>query len=225
VADAAPPRLTEHEAAAFRRDGLVLPRRTLEPALAARLFAAAEVAVRDAGPALAACCEIVGSGGADASEHPLVSCARAIRLDGLIEPLVGLGSLLWGCALWFAAQPDAAVVAWHQDDAPIGTVTVRIALDRVDRDNGCTRLLPRSHERLVREIRNARDRRHLALQPDGIDPAIVVEAVRERGGLTLYDGQTFRCEPANRSGRHRAAVVFRYAPAGSPSAAVRADPR
>ena len=33
------------------------------------------------------------------------------------------------------------------------------------------------------------------------------------GALTVYDVATLTCEPANRSGRRRAAVVFHYVPA------------
>jgi hypothetical protein len=229
VGPASPAPLGARAIAVFRRDGLLLVRGALAPAVAADLDAAVGLMLRDAGPEATAWYEIADMGAA-ADAHLLAACARTARLEALVEPLVGPGGAMWSGALVFASERGAAAATWRQDGAAwpphrIETVSVRVALDRVDRDNGCPRLLPRSHERLVREIRNARDPRRLALPLDRIDPTIVVEAVRDRGEITLYDGRTFRCEPPNRSGRRRAAVVFRYAPAESRGEATRADPR
>lgn len=203
VAEPAPSGLAAHEIAAFRRDGLVLPRCSIAASLVARLAA------------------LVSGGGRDAPRTPddaIIAWARDARLAELVAPLLGSTVRLWRCTALSSAASTAT--PWRPDstawpDGPSAVVSVRVALDAADRDNGCVRLLPRSHERLVREIRNARHRRDLALPPDHVDRAIVVDAVRRSGELTLYDAQTLYCEPENRSARPRAAVTFHYVPAES----------
>jgi hypothetical protein len=201
-------RLSEQEQAAFRRDGMALPGRAIESSSLARLAAAAEAAAR------AGRCRDPHCGG-DGVAAALRAGARDPDLLGLIEPLIGPDIVLWRSELVHLSVPAADAVPWHLDGAdwplrPLETVSARIALDRVDRANGCMRLLPRPHERLVREIRAARDRGALRLAPDGIDPAIAVDAVRDPGGVTLYDVGTFYCEPATSSPRRRGAVVYRF---------------
>ncbi len=199
---------------AFLRDGFVLPRGALEPAVVARLVAAAEAVASNLGDAGGARVDVAWTPTADPARDPVVAAAEAARLVALIAPLIGREGVLSSYSLLFAAQA-ADAVPWRADTVAVpscgpGTVSVRVALTRADRDNGCMRLLPRSHERLVRAIRNARDRGDLALPPDGIDRAIVVDAVRNPGEMTLYAAETLHCEPANPTGRPRAAIVFRY---------------
>jgi hypothetical protein len=205
--------LAEREVAAFRREGFVLPRQPMAPGLVARL--AALVAGRAAADADGT--EADGIGAPPVPGDPIATWAGEACLADLVAPLLGSPPWLWRysvVARGAASTPwRPAGAAWS--DCPAGAVFVRVALDAVDRGNGCLRLLPRPHERLVREIRNARQRRALALPPDRIDPAITVEAVRQSGELTLYDVETFQCEPENPSDRARAAVVFHYAAAGA----------
>jgi hypothetical protein len=200
--------LSEHERAAFRRDGMVLPGRAIAPIGLARLAAAAEAAARAGGGSDRHC------GGGDVAAA-LRAGARDPDLLDLIEPLIGPDIVLWRSELLHLADHAADGVPWHLDGAdwplrPLETLSVRIALDRADRANGCMRLLPRPHERLVREIRAARDRCSVALPPDAIDPDLAVDAVREPGAITLYDVDTFYCEPPNRSAHRRAALVYRF---------------
>jgi len=203
------PRLARLEVAAFRQDGFVLPRGSIAPTMVAQLAAIAADPVASAG----LCATDVGA------DDPVVAWARDAGLAELVAPLLGSRGRLWRYAVLFGSSHAPPWVPWRQGEAglwrPSGIVSVRVALDAADPDNGCMRLLPRSHERLVREIRNARDRRRLALPPDGVDRAITVAAVCRSGALTLYDADTFHCEPANRSGRPRTAVAFHYVPAGS----------
>jgi hypothetical protein len=207
LADPAIAPLSADEVAAFRRDGFVLPRFQLAPAQIARLIALAD---RLGGA------PSVGS--SSRRDDPLLVCAAELRLSGLIAPLIGPDSVLDACVVRHAVESGGEAVPWHQDgaDGSIGaraSLAIRVALDGVDRANGCMRLLPRAHERLVREIRNARDRRRVELAPERIDEALAVHAVRAPGELTLYDPDTFYCEPTNRSDRRRAALMLRFLPA------------
>jgi Phytanoyl-CoA dioxygenase (PhyH) len=203
--------LSAHELEAFRRDGFVLPRFTLAPRPLTRLIQA--VAARPMPPPLDP-----HAGGVAAAA--VLDCALDVGLLDLVEPLLGLDIVLGRSAFLHVDSAGAGAVPWRQDGTagPIDAreiLSVRLALDRVDGADGCMRLLPRPHERLVRALRNARDRGVLGLAPDAIDAAIAVDAVRAPGEVTLYDGRTLYCEPANRSGRRRAAIVFRYGPAAA----------
>ena len=202
MADPSDATLSAAERAAFARDGFVLPRAVVGPspvaALTAALATMAPVARLD-----------------DPASAPWRACAEAPALRTLIAPLLGAEAVPWRCVLRHAGEPDTEPPGWRSDDSawparPGAVVAVRLALDRADRANGCLLLLPRSHERLVRALRNARVGAAVALAPDAVDPAITVAAVRDPGMLTLYDPGTLVCAPANPSGRRRAAVVFYY---------------
>jgi hypothetical protein len=198
MAGRAGPVLTVEEIGAFRRDGFVLPRYRLEPSGLAGLISAVDgIAVPHA---------LDPHEGDNAAATSILGCALDEALHGMAESLLGSRSVLWRSELLHRAPGG---VPWHQDAGPPESLSVRVALDRVDRG---MRLLPRGHERLVREVRNARDRLDLALAPEAVDPAIAVEAVRAPGELILYDGRTLYCEPPNRSGGRPAAIVFRYRP-------------
>ncbi len=204
VVDPTLPRLTEAEIAAFRRDGLVLPRAGLAAFRLAELGAIVEAAMRSDAPA-------------GTEDVALRAWAHRVTLSTVVEPLLGPDAVLWDAALRDGAARDAADGSWHQDAADRAPaspahdgVSVRVALDSVDRATGWLRLLPRPHERLVRELRNARDRAAMVLPADAVDPAIVVVAIRAAGELVLHDRRTLYSEPASRTGRRRAAVVFRY---------------
>jgi hypothetical protein len=188
--------LSAADCAAFRRDGFVLPGVAVGRVAVAALGAAVGAARSDATVAAA-----------------LPACADDVRaaIARLIGPLIGADAVLApGVVL-----PADAPAGWRaaRATAPDGAVlVVRLALERADRTTGCLRLLPRPHERLVRALRNAppgaAGRAGLVLAADAVDAAIAVAAVRDPGMLTLYDPDTLVCEPADRPGPRRAAVVF-----------------
>jgi hypothetical protein len=194
--------LTAEEIGAFRRDGFVLPRCRLAPSLLAGLLRAVDgIAVPDA---------INPHEGGGRAAAAILGCALDEALLGMVELVLGSGVRLWRSEVLQRAPSSA--VPWHQDGGPSESLSMRVALDHVSRAAGGMRLLPRGHERLVREVRNARDRFQLALAPEAVDPAITVAGPREPGAIVLYDGRTLYCEPPNQSGRRCAAIVFRYRP-------------
>ncbi|MBI3513801.1 MAG: phytanoyl-CoA dioxygenase family protein [Proteobacteria bacterium] len=210
--------LSGAERAAFQRDGFVLPQLTVGAHHVVAMAAATAVLVRTAGPAAAGRIDDPHRAATGLDGNPFRACAADPSLHELIAPLLGSVGVLWRSVLLHAAEAAAPDGGWRAADAawvprPRVALAVRIALDRADRGNGCLRLLPRPHERLVRALRNTRARSGLAVASHEVDDAIVVEAVRDPGALTLYDIATLTCEPANRSGRPRAAVVFHYVPA------------
>ncbi|GAA3412382.1 phytanoyl-CoA dioxygenase family protein [Paenibacillus hodogayensis] len=107
---------------------------------------------------------------------------------------------------------------WHQDMAYGGLfykkqiVTVWIALDAADLDNGCMHLIPRSHL--------AGGAPHYAIRDWQIcDHHVNVEhdvaAVIAPGGALFFSGLLWHGTPANFSAKRRRALQLRYAPASS----------
>jgi ectoine hydroxylase-related dioxygenase (phytanoyl-CoA dioxygenase family) len=101
---------------------------------------------------------------------------------------------------------------WHQDNGyaaiePATNVTIWIALDDVDRHNGCIWLLPRSHERglLPHEPANA-DNWHLKVDVEGDG----VPAELKAGEAIVFSGLTLHRSLLNHTDTPRCALFVEY---------------
>ena len=97
-------------------------------------------------------------------------------------------------------------------------MTAWIALDDVDRDNGCMRVIPGSH-RMGEFAHEVSDRDDLVLNNVLNDPRIDLDAVRDitlrAGQLSLHDVDIVHGSQPNTSGRRRAGYAIRYMPSTS----------
>ena len=99
----------------------------------------------------------------------------------------------------------------------MATCTVWVALERSDRENGCLRVIPRSHKPAVlkehlREEGGALTQR---LGDDAFDEADAVDVELEPGQMSLHDVYMIHGSNANTSPRRRAGLAIRYMPASS----------
>jgi len=114
---------------------------------------------------------------------------------------------------------DGLRVEWHQDNtywpSVDGTdvVTVWLAIDDVDRENACMRVIPRSHdgypdlEKLPTaggDLLNVT----VAVSPEMVDSA--VDVVLPRGAFSIHDSFIIHGSQANHSDRRRAGYTMRY---------------
>jgi non-heme Fe2+,alpha-ketoglutarate-dependent halogenase len=67
-----------------------------------------------------------------------------------LEDIIGPNIICWATHYFCKLPGDDKGVSWHQDCSywaltPSKTVTVWLAIDAADRENGCMRVIPRSH--------------------------------------------------------------------------------
>lgn len=148
-------------------------------------------------------------------------CRTPALLD-MVEALIGPDIVLWGSQLFAKPPGDGKAVPWHQDGkywpiTPLATVTVRIALDGSDTDNGCMQYIPGSHKNRRLERHEIDKREDMALgqaMPD-IDETKARNCVLAPGQVSLHDVYTVHGSAHNRSTRRRADYAIRYMPATS----------
>jgi ectoine hydroxylase-related dioxygenase (phytanoyl-CoA dioxygenase family) len=128
--------------------------------------------------------------------------------------------LLFGASIFAKAPHDRSYVSWHQDSAYFGLtpnqeVTVWVAFTDSTPENGCLRVLPRSHL--------GPNHRHVeTFAPDnmlargqsieGIDEANGVDVVLQAGEFSMHHECTAHGSQANRSDTPRIGFAFFYIP-------------
>ncbi len=76
---------------------------------------------------------------------------REPRILDAAEDIIGPNILAFGSRFWVKPAGDGSFVSWHQDSAYFGCdphdmVTCWLALTPANKENGCLRAMPRSHE-------------------------------------------------------------------------------
>ena len=117
-------------------------------------------------------------------------------------------------------------IPWHQDNGVIlpeaddaSILTVWLPLLDATVDNGCLRVIPRSHHDKVLHEHLHEDRVDLTLNQrmagDVFDETQAVDVELEPGQMSLHDVYMIHGAAANRSGKRRTGVALRYMPATS----------
>jgi phytanoyl-CoA hydroxylase len=139
---------------------------------------------------------------------------RGAHLDW-VEQLVGPNVCLW-FNQYVTKMPDAhsgkSEFPWHQDNGysvidPATNVTIWIALDDVDEQNGCVWVVPGSHQRglLPHRAKNA-DSWHLSVTVEGDG----VPARMKAGEAVVFSGLTLHRSKLNHTDRPRRAFFLEY---------------
>lgn len=142
--------------------------------------------------------------------------ARSAIVDR-VASLLGPDILLWHTR-FFDKPPGDGIVPWHQDMAfwplePAICISVWIAIDRADRENGCLEVLPGSHMTRVPHVKS-RDTGRFArkLDPAAFDESRKVAIELEPGGFVIFDRWLVHGSPANNSSRRRLGLAARLIP-------------
>ena len=115
-------------------------------------------------------------------------------------------------------------VPWHQDGhywpiRPLATCTIWVAIDDSTVENGCLRVIPRSHcgRELFPHLKE--DRRDVVLnrkvEGGAFDVATAVDVELEAGQMSMHDVYLIHGSNANRSPKRRAGLAIRYMPGTS----------
>jgi ectoine hydroxylase-related dioxygenase (phytanoyl-CoA dioxygenase family) len=142
------------------------------------------------------------------------------RVLDLVECLLGPKIIFWSSHFIGKEPVVGRATPWHRDsdywdgrlDRYDQIVTVWLALDNVDRGNGCMQVLARSHLAHDRATYRGVDRDVHTFPREivGIDESSAVAFELERGECSLHDGRIAHGAHANASDRRRLGYTMRY---------------
>ncbi len=139
----------------------------------------------------------------------------------IVEPLIGPNIGLWS-SHFIAKEPYVGrATPWHEDstywkgrlDSMDKIVTVWLAIDKVDRENGCMRVIPGTHTNGFsdyEDVDKANNTFGSEIRADQIDESQAVYFELEPGFASLHDGRIIHGAEANTSPRRRAGYTMRY---------------
>jgi ectoine hydroxylase-related dioxygenase (phytanoyl-CoA dioxygenase family) len=211
--------LNADEIARYRRDGIIIPRNGLSPAAVAGLRTKLETF-------------LVEQKITDADYVPDIierdpswlSVAVMPEILEAVAQLIGEDIIVWGSALFCKAGVGGKATPWHQDGhywpiRPLETVTVWIAIDNVNSENSCLRVIPGSHRDRVSYAHDVDNSDTIilnqVLKPEHLQSAPPRDIELAPGRFSIHDVYLIHGANPNNSGKRRAGMVFRYMPASS----------
>lgn len=211
--------LNAEEIARYRQDGIIIPRTGLSPATVAGLRTKLETFLAEQ--------KIT-----DADYVPDIierdpSWLRVAVMPEILDAvaqLIGEDIIVWGSALFCKAGIGGKATPWHQDGhywpiRPLETVTVWIAIDNVNSENSCLRVIPGSHRDRVSYTHDVDNSDTIilnqVLKPEHLQSAPARDIELAPGRFSIHDVYLIHGANPNNSGKRRAGMVFRYMPASS----------
>jgi ectoine hydroxylase-related dioxygenase (phytanoyl-CoA dioxygenase family) len=148
----------------------------------------------------------------------LFEIAMNPKILDLVEGILGPNFYLWASHFFIKEPFTTETVGWHQDAyywpmKPHHSVTVWLAYDDVDEENGGMLLVPGSHRAgLLRHSSSQSTTSVLTLELDeGVfNAADAVQFKLKAGEVSLHDDRAAHGSPANPSARRRAGLTVRY---------------
>jgi len=221
-------RLSSAETAHYQREGWVIPEFRLPPSRVAAMVQALETLLRDnpgVRPEKLVSAHVAGDNGEGVrGVSDFLDLARDPEIVELVSDVIGEDVILWGCHVFCKPAGEGYETPWHQDGhywpiRPLATCTAWVALEESTVENGCLRVIPRSHEgeRLHEHLHE--DRTDLTLNQrmaDGtFDESQAVDLQLQPGQMSLHDVYMIHGAAANTSGKRRTGVALRYMPSTS----------
>ncbi|MBL8377457.1 MAG: phytanoyl-CoA dioxygenase family protein [Burkholderiales bacterium] len=142
----------------------------------------------------------------------------------LVEAAIGPDIILWGAHVFCKPAREGYETPWHQDGhywpmRPLATCTVWVALEESVLENGCLKVIPRSHAGRATHAHLREDRDDLTLtmrtRDDLFDPADEVALELQPGQMSMHDVYLIHGAAKNTSGKRRTGIALRYMPGTS----------
>ncbi|MFZ4649351.1 MAG: phytanoyl-CoA dioxygenase family protein [Rubrivivax sp.] len=216
------------EIAHYQREGWVVPRFRLPAPRVAQMAAALDELLRlnpGVRPEKLVSAHVEGDNGEGVrGVSQFLDLARDPEIVELVSGVIGEDVILWGCHVFCKPAGQGYETPWHQDGhywpiRPLATCTVWVALEPSTRENGCLRVIPRSHAGQQLHAHLHEERTDLTLNQrmaDGtFDEATAVDLELQPGQMSLHDVYMIHGAAANTSGQRRTGVALRYMPATS----------
>ncbi len=144
----------------------------------------------------------------------------AVEVLDLVEDVIGPDIDLYSSHLIAKPAGGSMRVPWHEDSAywrdwiePMEVVTVWLALDRSDEENGCMYVVPRSQDKGFSEYYKVDPDKNLfmtEIRKGQFDESKAVPLVLAEGEASLHQARLIHGSPANTSKRRRMGYTMRY---------------
>ena len=216
----------------YRAEGWVIPEfRLPENQVKSLVEALNELIRRNPGvrPEKLVSAHIERQGGRDNGEGvrgvaDFLQLAKNPDIVDLVSDVIGHDVILWGAHVFCKPAGDGFETPWHQDGhywpiRPLATCTVWLALEESVIENGCLRVIPKSHigQQLHEHLHEDRD--DLTLQQrmvaGAFDESTAVNLELQPGQMSLHDIFMIHGAAANTSNKRRTGIALRYMPATS----------
>ena len=222
--------LTDAELKTYKRDGLVIPRFSLEKKTVRALCNALETLLKknpNADRNIMICPHLYSYGPqAIQGDSRWLEIAKRKEILDLVCQVAGDNIILWGTTLFGKPANSGQVIPWHQDALhwpiePKATTTVWIALDECTLENGCLSFIPGSHKCPMPHIETSNSDEgknaavKLVLDQTTISDDKARKILLEPGQMAIFDTWLVHGSKPNHSNNRRAAFVLRYMPASS----------
>lgn len=140
------------------------------------------------------------------------------KIHDLVQGVLGENFYCWASSFFIKEPFSKSTVGWHQDAYywpmhPHNSVTVWLAFDDVDEENGGMKLIPKSHlHGLIKHKRSTATDSVLTLELETgtFSEADAVQFKLKAGEISLHDDRAVHGSPANPSARRRAGLTIRY---------------
>jgi ectoine hydroxylase-related dioxygenase (phytanoyl-CoA dioxygenase family) len=219
-------RLHADEVAHYRREGWVVPRFRLPAARMAAMVDALETLLRQnpgVRPEKLVSAHVEGDNGEGVrGSRAFLDLARDPEIVELVSGVIGEDVILWGCHVFCKPAVEGYETPWHQDGhywpiRPLATCTAWVALEPSTAENGCLRVIPRSHaeRRLHEHLHEDRTDLTLNQRMADVDEAAAVDIELQPGEMSLHDVYMIHGARANTSGKRRTGAALRYMPSTS----------
>ena len=221
-------KLHADEAERYRAEGWVIPHYRLPEARTAAMVTALDVLLRDnpgVRPEKLVSAHVEGANGEGVrGSRAFLDLARDPEIVELVSGVLGNDIILWGCHVFCKPAAQGYETPWHQDGhywpiRPLANCTVWVALEASTVENGCLRVIPRSHVGQPLHEHLHEDRSDLTLNQrlaaGTFDEASAVDLELQPGEMSLHDVYMIHGAKANRSNKRRTGVALRYMPATS----------
>jgi len=221
-------RLLDSEIAHYRSEGWVIPQFRLAADRSAELRDALDELIRNnpgVRPEKLVSAHIEGDNGEGVrGSAKFLALAQDPQIVELVSGVIGDDIVLWGCHVFCKPAGEGYETPWHQDGhywpiRPLANCTVWVALEESTRENGCLRVIPRSHRDRVLHEHLHEDRTDLTLNQrmaaGSLDEAEAVDLELQPGQMSLHDVYMIHGAAANTSAKRRTGVALRYMPATS----------
>jgi ectoine hydroxylase-related dioxygenase (phytanoyl-CoA dioxygenase family) len=143
------------------------------------------------------------------------------RILDYVDALIGPSFYMWASNFFIKKPHTTESVTWHQDAyywplEPRASVTVWLAFDDVDDENGAMTVIPGSHKNGIfahRRLAGAGDSvLDLECDTSAFDLSTVERVHLRAGEVSIHSDQLIHGSPANPSSRRRAGLTVRYSP-------------
>ena len=143
------------------------------------------------------------------------------RIIDCVADLLGEDVVAWGSHFFCKMPGDGRAVAWHQDASywpltPSHAVTVWLAIDDADLDNGCMKFIAGSHHSGHLTYRKSSPEEHNVLDqtvPNAESYGEIVIDDLKAGQASIHNDLLLHGSDANMSTRRRCGLTLRYAAA------------